>query len=145
MTTTLRAMRAAALLLAAAAVGLAACGDSDEEKVRDTLDRFATATREKDYQALCDDLFARALVRQVRSVGLPCEVALRTGLGQVRRPTLTVRSVEVNDDGALARVRTGAAGQKPSEDTVRLVKEDDDWRVASLAAPQPQPPDPAQP
>ena len=131
------AVAAACAVLGGALVG---CGQSDEEEVASTLDDFAEAIREKDYQALCDDLFADDLVEQVRSVGLPCEVALRQGLGEVRGPTLTVGEVEVSQDAALAEVRTGAQGQQPSQDTVRLVREDGEWRVASLAAPQPQPP-----
>ena len=106
--------------------------DSQEE-VRDTLDRYAAATREKDYQTLCDDLYAAELVDRIRAAGLPCEVALRTGLEDRRNPQLQVLSVEVTGDTANARVRSTAAGEVPSVDTVGLVKEDDDWRVASLS------------
>ena len=106
--------------------------DSDDE-VRDTLDRYAAATREKDYQSLCDDLYASELVDRIRAAGLPCEVALRTGLEDRQNPQLQVLSVEVTGDTANARVRSTAAGEVPSVDTVGLVKEDDDWRVASLS------------
>lgn len=134
-------MRSACLvLMCTLAAGLTACGTSDREQVRSTLERFQQATLDKDYQELCDDVFANRLVEQVRSIGLPCEVALKRGLGDLREPTLTIEGIEVADDEALARVRSGAAGQRPSEDTIRLVKEDGEWHVASLAAPQPQPP-----
>jgi hypothetical protein len=53
--------------------------------------------------------------------------------------------IEIVDDEALARVRTTAEGQEPSQDAVRLVKQDGDWRVASLSAAQPQPPAPVAP
>lgn len=131
------------LLLPAAATAalLAGCGgETPEDEVRGTLDRFAEAIGDKDYQTLCDDLFASDLVEQVRSVGLPCEVALRRGLGEVRSPQLTVGAVEVSGDQALAEVRTSARDQQPSQDQIRLVREEGGWRVASLAAPQPQPP-----
>ncbi len=132
--------RPALALLAAVALGLTACGQSDQEQIRETLDRFQKATAKKDYQALCDDVLASAFAMRLRGVGLPCEVGLQTGLGDVRRPTLEVTGVEVAGDEALARVNTAAAGQRPSSDTIKLVKEDDEWRIASLAAPQPQPP-----
>ena len=106
--------------------------DSGEE-VRDTLDRYAAATRDKDYQSLCDNLYASELVDRIRAAGLPCEVALRTGLEDRQNPQLQVLSVEVTGDTANARVRSTAAGEVPSVDTVGLVKEDDDWRVASLS------------
>ena len=38
----------------------------------------------------------------------------------------------VNDGTATAQVRSSAAGQEPSEDTVELIKVGDDWRIASL-------------
>jgi hypothetical protein len=110
-------------------------GPDDSEAVADTLDRYAAATRDKDYQTICDDLYAKDLVDRVRAAGLPCEVALRTGLEDRQNPRLEVLGVEVNGDQALARVRSTAGGEVPSTDLVRLVKEDGDWRVASLSEP----------
>lgn len=104
--------------------------DADKE-VRDTLDRYAAASRDKDYQTLCDDLLASELVDQIRSAGLPCEVALRTGLEARRNPTLRVLEVEVNGDEALARVYGGADGEPSGSATYRLVHKDDDWRIAT--------------
>ena len=108
--------------------------DADpEDEVRDTLDRYAAATRDKDYQTLCDDLYASDLVDRIRAAGLPCEVALRTGLEDRQNPQLQVLTVEVTGDQAAARVRSTAAGEVPSVDTVGLKKEDDGWKVASLS------------
>ncbi len=103
------------------------------EEVRETLDRYAAATRDKDYQTLCDDLYASELVERIRAAGLPCEVALRTGLEDRQNPQLAVSRVEVTGDTANARVRSTAGGEVPSVDTVRLVKEDGGWRVSSLS------------
>ena len=103
------------------------------EQVRERLDRYADATREKDYQTLCDDLYASDLVERIRAAGLPCEVALRTGLEDRQNPQLQVLAVDVTGDTASARVRSTAVGEVPSVDTVGLVKEDGDWKVASLA------------
>ena len=110
-------------------------GQDDSEAVAQTLEDYAAATRDKDYQTICDDLYAKDLVERVRAAGLPCEVALRTGLEDRQNPRLTVLGVEVNGDQALARVRSTAGGEVPSTDLVRLVKEDGDWRVASLSEP----------
>lgn len=110
-------------------------GPDDREQVSETLERYAEATRDKDYQTICDELYADDLVDRVRAAGLPCEVALRTGLEDRQNPRLEVLGVEVNDDQALARVRSTAGGEVPSTDLVRLVKEDGDWRVASLSEP----------
>ncbi|MEJ7797469.1 MAG: nuclear transport factor 2 family protein [Solirubrobacteraceae bacterium] len=104
-------------------------GRDDEKLVRDALATYEQASRDKDYQTLCDELLAKSYVRQTASSGLPCEVALRTGLEDVRSPTLDVLGVEVNGDRAAARVRGSAAGQVPAEATYTLVREDDAWRI----------------
>lgn len=108
---------------------------NDGDAVSEALESYAAATREKDYQTICDDLYAKDLVDRVKAAGLPCEVALRTGLGSRQNPQLTVLGVEVNGDQALARTRTTAAGEPTSTDLVRLVKENGGWRIASLSEP----------
>ena len=104
-----------------------------EDEVRETLERYAAATRDKDYQTLCDDLYAKELVDRIRAAGLPCEVALRTGLEDRQNPQLRVLAVDVVGDTANARVRSSAGGEVPSTDTVTLIREDDSWRVSSLS------------
>jgi hypothetical protein len=123
-----------AIVLAVAAAG---CGRSDEQKVRDTLSTFQRATADKDYDKLCSDVLAKQLVDRLSAVGLPCQVALQRGLGSVTAPRLDVRRVRVRGDVALAQVRTSAAGQAPSTDTIRLIRQGDDWRVATLSGAQP--------
>jgi len=123
-----------ALLAALAAIALAGCGagPSDEEKVRQTLDDFGKATAAKDYQALCDHILAPKLIDKLKQVGLPCEVALQQSLGDVKDPRITIGRVTVTDNLAKAEVRTSAAGQQPSRDTVELVPVDGSWRISSL-------------
>jgi len=110
-------------------------GPDSDKQVRETLDRYAQATRDKDYQTLCDSLLSSALVERIRSAGLPCEVALKAGLDSRRNPRLQVLAIEVNGDQAAARARTTAFGEQASVDTVRLLKEGDGWRVSSLTEP----------
>jgi hypothetical protein len=88
--------------------------------------------RPQDYRTLCDRLLAPELVEEVESIGLPCEVALRRGLGEVREPRLTIGSIDVEDDRASAQIRTSAAGEEPSEDTLELVNVDGTWKISSL-------------
>ena len=125
--------RAAAWMLAAAL--LAGCGGpTDEEQVRGVVDDLAKATATKDYQALCDRILAPKLVEQVKQIGLPCEVALQRGLGDVKNPKLTVGKISIKDDTATAEIRTVAEGQAPSRDTLELVRVKDDWRISSLGS-----------
>jgi hypothetical protein len=130
-------VRRVLLAAAAAAALLAGCGGSGpsaEEQVRQTLGEFGRATAARDYQALCDKVFAPALVRKLTEVGLPCEVAMQRSFQDVKDPRLTIGQISVAADEkrATAEVRTSATGQDPSRDTVELVPVDDGWRVSSL-------------
>jgi Putative lumazine-binding len=125
------------LLLALAACVLVGCSDdgpSDQENVRATLERFQRATEARDYRALCDEILAPKLVESVKRLGVTCEVALAKGFEDVREPRLAIGSITVRGDSANARVRSSAAGQDPSDDTIELVRVDGEWRVASLTA-----------
>ena len=124
---------AAAAILAVLVVVLliGTCGSDEGQRVRDTLSRFGEASREKDYQALCDDLLSTSLVEQLRTADQPCEVVWRIGLSEVQNPTLEVRSVEIDGDEATAQVDTGAAGQQPLKTRILLVREDGDWRISA--------------
>jgi len=129
--------RAAALTLVMALTG-AGCGESeptDEEQVRSTLTAFSRATAAKDYQALCDRLLAPSLIADLKKIGLPCEIALQQGLGDVKQPRLIVGDVTVKGKRATADVRSSAEGQAPSQDTVELERTDDGWRISSLTTP----------
>jgi hypothetical protein len=127
----------AAAVAAATLAALAGCGSGPtaQEQVRQTLDEFGRATAAKDYQALCDRVFAKKLVDKLTQVGLPCEVAMQRSFENVKNPRLTIGRITVAKDekSAKAEVRTSASGQTPSQDTVELVPVGDDgWRVSSL-------------
>ena len=131
----LRPVATRRVVLALVACALAGCGDSgpsDEQQIRATLAEFQRATAERDYQALCDDVFAPKLIETVKQIGLPCEVALPKGFEGVRDPRLTVGAIAIHDDQATAQVRSSASGEAPSEDTVDLVRVNGSWRIASL-------------
>ena len=128
--------RGATALAAALALAVSACGGpSDEEQVRDTLKAFSQATAAKDYQRLCDKILAASLVADLKKIGLPCEIALQQGLGDVKQPRLIVGAVKVNGKKASAEVKSSAEGEAPSSDTVELERTDDGWRISSLAKP----------
>jgi hypothetical protein len=146
-----RSIRVALVLAAVAALALVGCGADEEnpggggggpaadQQVRAVVATFGIATREKDYQEICDRLLADALVQKIEDVGLPCEAALQRGLGDVRAPTLEINEVSISHGRALVSIHTTAAGQAPSDDALQLVREGGDWKIASLAAPQASP------
>jgi hypothetical protein len=125
-------VRSPAALLSLSLLAACGAGPSDEQQVRDTLAAFGRATARQDYKALCERILAPRLVRSVAEAGVPCVEALRRGFEGVREPRITVGAVRVDGGRATAEVRTSAAGQQPSRDTVALVKTDAGWRIASL-------------
>ena len=133
------------LPLTAVVLLLFGCGDdapTDEQQVRDTLTTFAAAVEGRDYQKLCDEVFADSLLEGIQQIGLPCEVAMRTGLGEREETKLTVGEVTVDGTTARAQIKTSATGEEPSQDTIELTKAGGRWRVSALggaAAPTPTP------
>src|SRR5215210_3325246 len=121
----LRPVATRPLLLVLAVFALAGCGSSaptDEQQIRAALSEFQRATAARDYAALCDRVFAPKLIETVKQIGLPCEVALRKGFENVEDPRIAVGAIDVRDDKATAEVRSSAAGEPPSQDTVELVR-----------------------
>lgn len=131
---------AAAFLVASALAGAGCGGESDEELVRRAVADYGEATAKKDYQRICDEIVGEDLLRSVESVGLPCELAFKRGLQDVKNPKVEVGDVEINKSKALVEVRSTADGQPPSQDTLELTLQGGDWRISSLAKAQPQPP-----
>ena len=129
---TLRTLLSGALCAAALAAG---CGGDDERDVRETLRQYVAALQQRDYQTLCDDVLSEKLVENLRQITTsPCETALKAVLDDVERPSIEIRSVKIDGDTASAVARTDAANEEPSEDTIRLAKEDGRWKVFDLSS-----------
>ena len=122
-------------LVLVSAIAASGCGrESEEEKVRAKLDEFASATAKKDYDTICDDVFSAKLVEQVKRT-LPCEVALKqSDLGAAKAPKLDIQRIRVDGKRATADVTSSAANQRPSKDTVQLVREAGGWRIIALSS-----------
>ena len=131
----------ARLALLAVVLTLAACGkEKPTQAVRKSVDRFGKAVAAKDYQELCDNLLAANLIAALEERGVPCELALKTGLGDAKDPKIAIKTIAVNGNRALVGVHSTASNQPPSDDTLGLVEEHGKWKISSLARPEPQPP-----
>jgi hypothetical protein len=104
-------------------------GRDDDKLVREALARYEKASREKDYQTLCDKVLASSFVKSIADTDLPCEVRLRVANEGTTSPQIQVLAVDVNGDHALAHVRGGAAGQKPADAVYRLILEGGTWKI----------------
>ena len=128
-------MRSRPTLAVVLALALAGCGgQTDEQEVRDVVSGFAEATSQKDYQRLCDEIFAPELLETLGQIGLPCEIALERAYADLESPRVVIGAIEVDGNEATAQVRSSAKGQQPSDDTLELVRVEDRWRIADLGA-----------
>ena len=99
--------------------------------MRKALDRYTEATAKKDYQAICDEVLDPALKENAEQYGLPCELAVKPSLEQVKAPKLKVGEVTVDGDRATAVVTTTAANQPASTDTLTLRRITGEWRISA--------------
>jgi hypothetical protein len=118
--------------------GCASGSDSEPQPIRgapkevaDTVSRLDRATRARDYDEICRELFTRA-ARQRAGAG-DCSSLMRSAAEGVRRPRIRLVAIRVSGSRARARVRTRAAGQDMIEETIELVRERGRFRIASLA------------
>jgi hypothetical protein len=98
--------------------------------VAEVVARLQKATAEQDFTTICDDLLAAATRRQAG--GDQCPDVLGQRARGVRHPRIRIQSIEIRGNDAFVRVRTTATGQAPTNDVIRLVREDGRYRVFSL-------------
>jgi len=132
------ARRGIAACITALALGGCSLGDDEEPKAPGTatkeivaaVEELERATREGDFAAICQDIFSADA--RVRSGGDDCETALaETGAG-IERARLTVRAIELEEEGAEVRVSTRAEGQASVDETIVFVTEDGEYRIDAL-------------
>ena len=129
-----------ALVLAMALLSGCSDGSDDAPKpiegapkeVTQAVAALEGAIRGRDFKRICDELFSRSA--RERAGGEDCAQLVRSTAGNVRRPKISQLSIRVRGDRADVRVRTTAQGQAAIEDTIRLVRERDSWRIAALAS-----------
>ncbi len=131
-----RLLRPLALTLGSLVILLAACGDSDpSEPVRDYLVAVVDQDGEQACEQFTDDL--RSEIENsaaARGSGRDCAEVM--GLAAALNPALTTSDVEgveidVEEDGDEATA-TLTNPLVDREETIELVKEDGEWRIASL-------------
>jgi putative lumazine-binding protein len=124
-----------------AALTLVACGkERPAQAVRNSVQHFGKDVAAQDYTDLCKNVLADNLISALEASGVPCELALKTGLSNAKNPKLEIKTIAVNGDRALVSVHSTASNQPPSDDTLSLIKQHGKWKISSLARPQPQPP-----
>jgi hypothetical protein len=136
----MRATMVAAILVASCAL-LVACGTSNREKqqakkpaqsVADAVAALQHDLSTRDYKHLCAQVFSSQARQQAG--GAACPTILARESQGIRSPKIEITKIEVNEQGAVARVMTSAQGQARVPETIDLVRENGGYRVSSLAA-----------
>jgi hypothetical protein len=124
------------LLTAVAALALAACGSDDEEDLEQTVRDFVSASSEPDPEAFCGEMVTQEFLEQATgATGDRADDECRRQLEEapgVDAELVEIRSTEI--DGEEARVRAVIRAQgRSSTQTLRLEKEDGEWKLAGGA------------
>ncbi len=123
-----------ALVIAACAVTVSACGSSPAGAVRATVQQFGQAVSSHDYRTLCTQVLAPSLVEHLTANNLSCEQAMGIGLASVRGAVLSIGKVTVRGASAQVIALTVARNQQGSIDTIDLVHTPAGWRISALTA-----------
>jgi hypothetical protein len=100
--------------------------------VRAKVEQFAHAAARHDYQSICDQVLATALLERLAAAGISCPAAVATALGGVAHPVLSIGKVEVRGSRAAAFTLSAATGQPATLSEIDLVRESGGWRISAL-------------
>jgi hypothetical protein len=100
------------------------------KEVAKVVARLETATRRRQFNVLCDQLFTPAA--RGRAGGKDCVRLLRETAKDVRKARIRLLDVKIDGQRARARVRTTAEGQAAVEETIDLVRKGNGYRIAAL-------------
>ena len=118
-----------------AALGFTACGDddggSDEDAVRETVNRFIDASNDERFRTICS-LLAESEARSIESQGGgPCAQVLE-GLPRSTADTrLRIQEVRISDGRATVDATAIQEDGTRLPQTLRLIEEDGDWKIAA--------------
>lgn len=133
----------AGLLLAGCGAGEGA-GDSAEDfpgveqrAVATAVEEFSDNAASRDYEAICSDGLAPALVDPLDEKRKPggCKQAMEDALRDVSSAEVTVTKVDVQGDRASATVQENGTGDAEPRSTYALLKVDDRWKISGIALP----------
>ena len=127
---TLRRVVLASVAVLALGGALGACGSSDEDDVKDQVNSFRDAAKDKDAGKLCDTLSNQFIKDQAGGSKETCEKALNASMDQLSKNAekkFEITSVKVDGDKATVKTKTGDEG----ESTSQWVKEDGKWKLTA--------------
>ncbi len=110
----------------------AAVSGTPKEAV-DVVEAFRKALKARDFATICDGLFTTE-AREAAG-GDDCQSVLAQEAAKLRDPEVRITGLTVTKDGATVQVRAGVRGEPALADTIRLVREEGRFRIASAGPP----------
>lgn len=125
----------AATVLAAALLALSGCGpfggESEEDKAGDTVTELVEARNHGDFARVCE-LIAKSQLAKFEQAGTSCERALPKLAAAGSSTSVRIDEARVQGDRATVDATVSRRGQGGEAQTILLVKEDGDWKVAEV-------------
>src|SRR5215218_10416875 len=135
-----RVLVATSLALAASASGCTASGSNNDSsadfrgaqaQVAGTVEDLESAASNGDEAEICGRLLASRLVDRLSTRGRDCRTTVQDALDDADTSDLTVESVRINGDTAVARVKA-ETGDRDRIETVALARERNRWKIVRL-------------
>jgi hypothetical protein len=130
-------MRWAAICTVALLSGCSLGGDEEPAATTGTARQIGAlvgqldiAVRRGDARTLCDDLLTAAA--RARAGGTGCERRIRRALTGLHDPRVGLLRIRSTGARAVVRLRTEAAGERPTDQLVDLRRVHGQWRVEAL-------------
>jgi hypothetical protein len=120
------------------AVGVSACAETastgkfkgESHNVAQTVSNFQTDATAEDEKKLCEDDLAATLTVKLARVG-GCQTVLKAQLHEIDALSLTIESILVSGNHALAHVKSTYSG-KNRVTVLTLAKEGSHWKISGL-------------
>src|SRR4051794_24737289 len=122
----------ATVLAALAAAGCGGGGGKDGEQGGGAVKSLIHARNNNDFATVCDGLAAAQVKGIKKSSGLSCPEALHSVPGATTtRTKLQIQQIRISGDRATVEATVHHNGQAGQDQSILMVKEDGDWKVAS--------------
>jgi len=107
----------------------AGCGQSDQEKARETVQDYVDARNSKDFEAECD-LYTEEFLKQIGATDCPAFVEEQTS--GAATGDLKLVSVRVKDDRGTAELDVSGESGASTRVGLTLERQDGEWKVSGL-------------
>lgn len=128
----------AGLCALALACGVAACGETastgnfkgESHNVAQTVSNFQSDATASDQKKLCQNDLASTVTTRLQSAG-GCQSVLKEQLHEIDSLNMTIESIAVTGNGAIAHVKSTYSG-KNRITALTLVKEGSHWKISGV-------------